>query len=77
MTFSDTCLMPCNRCRQTFDVERFLYYNNNINVTLRRNFVHSPQFQPGETLRKRGKLTFLQQGRIGTSYEQLWMEKTQ
>ena len=38
------------------DVERFLQYKNVVNVTGCRNVRHSPQLQPGETLRKRGRL---------------------
>ncbi|HEX6557401.1 MAG TPA: hypothetical protein VF026_31850 [Ktedonobacteraceae bacterium] len=39
-----------------FDVERFLQYKNVVNVTGCRNVRHSPQLQPGETLRNRGRL---------------------
>ncbi|HEX6483608.1 MAG TPA: BBE domain-containing protein [Ktedonobacteraceae bacterium] len=40
-----------------FDVLRLMGYNKPTNVLLHRNVFHRPQLQPGETLRKRGKLS--------------------
>ena len=48
-----------NMLKETFDVLHLICYNKNTNVTLHRNVFHRPQFQPGETLRKRGKLNSL------------------
>src|SRR5579875_812380 len=41
---------------EMFDVIRSTWYNDNVNVTLRKNVFHRPHLQPLETLRKRGKL---------------------
>jgi hypothetical protein len=56
--------------KETFDVLRVIWYNENINVTLRKNVSHLPQLQPLKALRKRGKLMLKEQ----PSYRELGPE---
>lgn len=46
-----------NTLKEMFDMLRLIGYNKHTNVSFHRNVFHHPQLQPGETLRKRGKLS--------------------